>query len=146
MCIFGGMSLDVVLVLVLIKFFEDVLCCVLCVVGKEVCWFFVLVGWLLFCVGEMLDLIYFVLFGLFGVFKVMCDGCSEFMGYICVGELVGEMVMFQGGVDIDGDGLLDNVFYFFFVYVLCDSEVLEIFCQGFQCISLVEFEILNVMI
>lgn len=146
MGIFGGMSLDVVPALASIKFLEDVPRRALRAAGKEARWFSVPAGWPLFRAGEMSDSIFFVLTGSFGAFKAMRDGRSEFLGHIRAGEPVGEMAMFQGGIDIDGDGLPDNVPHTSSVYALRDSEVLEISRKGFERISSAEPEILNAMI
>ncbi|MEL6857575.1 MAG: patatin-like phospholipase family protein [Pseudomonadota bacterium] len=146
MGIFGGMSLDVVPALASIKFLEDVPRRALRAAGKQARWFSVPAGWPLFRAGEMSDSIFFVLSGSFGAFKTMRDGRSEFMGHIRAGEPVGEMAMFQGGIDIDGDGTPDNVPHTSSVYALRDSEVLEISRQGFQRLSSAEPEILNAMI
>lgn len=146
MGIFGGMSLDVVPALASIKFLEDVPRRALRAAGKEARWFSVPAGWPLFRAGEMSESIFFVLSGSFGAFKAMRDGRSEFMGHIRTGEPVGEMAMFQGGIDIDGDGTPDNVPHTSSVYALRDSEVLEISRKGFQRLSAAEPEILNAMI
>lgn len=146
MGIFGGMSLDVVPALASIKFLQDVPRRALRAAGKEARWFSVPAGWPLFRAGEMSDSIFFVLTGSFGAFKAMRDGRSEFMGHIRSGEPVGEMAMFQGGIDIDGDGSPDNVPHTSSVYALRDSEVLEISRKGFEKLSSAEPEILNAMI
>ncbi|MEL7110906.1 MAG: patatin-like phospholipase family protein [Pseudomonadota bacterium] len=146
MALFGGMSLDVVPALASIKFLEDVPRRALKAAGKEARWFSVPAGWPLFKAGEMSDSIFFVLSGSFGAFKAMRDGRSEFMGHIRAGEPVGEMAMFQGGVDIDGDGAPDNVPHTSSVYALRDSEVLEISRVGFAKLSAAEPEILTAMI
>lgn len=146
MGIFGGMSLDVVPALASIKFLEDVPRRALRAAGKEARWFSVPAGWPLFRAGEMSDSIFFVLSGSFGAFKAMRDGRSEFLGHIRAGEPVGEMAMFQGGIDINGDGSPDNVPHTSSVYALRDSEVLEISRKGFQRISSAEPDILNAMI
>lgn len=146
MGIFGGMSSDVVPALASIKFLEDVPRRALRAAGKEARWFSVPAGWPLFRAGEMSESIFFVLSGSFGAFKAMRDGRSEFMGHIRTGEPVGEMAMFQGGIDIDGDGTPDNVPHTSSVYALRDSEVLEISRKGFQRLSAAEPEILNAMI
>lgn len=146
MGMFGGMSLDVVPALASIKFLEDVPRRALRAAGKEARWFSVPAGWPLFRAGEMSDSIFFVLSGSFGAFKAMRDGRSEFMGHIRTGEPVGEMAMFQGGIDIDGDGTPDNVPHTSSVYALRDSEVLEISRKGFQRLSAAEPEILTAMI
>lgn len=146
MGIFGGMSLDVVPALASIKFLEDVPRRALRAAGKEARWFSVPAGWPLFRAGEISDSIFFVLSGSFGAFKAMRDGRSEFMGHIRAGEPVGEMAMFQGGIDIDGDGTPDNVPHSSSVYALRDSEVLEISRKGFQRLSSAEPEILTAII
>ena len=146
MGIFGGMSMDVVPALASIKFLADVPRRALKAAGKEARWFSVPAGWPLFRAGEMSDSIFFVLSGSFGAFKAMRDGRSEFMGHIRAGEPVGEMAMFMGGVDIDGDGLPDNVPHTSSVYALRDSEVLEISRKGFQRLSSAEPEILTAII
>lgn len=146
MGIFGGMSLDVVPNLASIKFLEDVPRRALKAAGKEARWFSVPAGWPLFRAGEVSESIFFVLSGSFGAFKAMRDGRSEFLGHIRAGEPVGEMAMFQGGIDIDGDGAPDNVPHTSSVYALRDSEVLEISRQGFERISSAEPDILKAMI
>jgi NTE family protein len=146
MGIFGSMSLDVVPALASIKFLEDVPRRALRAAGKEARWFSVPAGWPLFRAGEMSESIFFVLSGSFGAFKAMRDGRSEFMGHIRTGEPVGEMAMFQGGIDIDGDGMPDNVPHTSSVYALRDSEVLEISRKGFQRLSAAEPEVLTAMI
>lgn len=146
MGIFSGMTLDVVPALASIKFLADVPRRALRAAGKEARWFSVPAGWPLFRAGEMSDSIFFVLSGSFGAFKAMPDGRSEFLGHIRAGEPVGEMAMFQGGIDIDGDGAPENVPHTSSVYALRDSEVLEISRKGFERISKAEPEILNAMI
>ncbi|NQY14867.1 MAG: patatin-like phospholipase family protein [Henriciella sp.] len=140
------MSLDVVPALASIKFLEDVPRRALRAAGKEARWFSVPAGWALFRAGETSDSIFFVLSGSFGAFKAMRDGRSEFLGHIRAGEPVGEMAMFQGGIDIDGDGIPDNVPHTSSVYALRDSEVLEISRKGFEKLVSAEPEILNAMI
>ena len=146
MGIFGGMTVDVVPALESIKFLADVPRRALKAAGKEARWFSVPAGWPLFRAGEMSDSIFFVLSGSFGAFKAMRDGRSEFMGHIRSGEPVGEMAMFMGGVDTDGDGAPDNVPHTSSVYALRDSEVLEISRKGFQRLSSAEPEILTAII
>ncbi len=146
MAMFGGMTLDVVPALASIKFLEDVPKRALRAAGKEARWFSVPAGWPLFRAGEMSESIFFVLSGSFGAFKAMRDGRSEFMGHIRAGEPVGEMAMFQGGIDINGNGAPDNVPHTSSVYALRDSEVLEISRKGFQRLSAAEPEILTAII
>ena len=146
MGVFGGMSLDVVPALASIKFLEDVPKRALRAAGKEARWFSVPAGWPLFRAGEMSESIFFVLSGSFGAFKAMRDGRSEFMGHIRAGEPVGEMAMFQGGIDLNGDGAPETVPHTSSVYALRDSEVLEISRKGFQRLSSAEPEILTAII
>ena len=146
MAIFGNMSLDVVPALASIKFLEDVPRRALKAAGKEARWFSVPAGTALFNAGEESNSIYFVLTGSFGAFKAMRDGRSEFLGHSRAGEPVGEMAMFQGGIDIDGDGTPDNVAHTSSVYALRDSEVLEISRTGFARLTDAEPEILNAII
>jgi NTE family protein len=146
MAIFGNMSLDVVPALASIKFLEDVPRRALKAAGKEARWFSVPAGTALFNAGEESNSIYFVLTGSFGAFKAMRDGRSEFLGHIRAGEPVGEMAMFQGGIDIDGDGTPNNVAHTSSVYALRDSEVLEISRTGFARLTDAEPEILNAII
>lgn len=146
MAIFGGMSLDIVPALASIKFLEDVPRRALKAAGKEARWFSVPAGWPLFERGEESDSIFFVLTGSLGAFKRMPDGRSEFLGHIRAGEPVGEMAMFQGGIDINGDGSPDNVAHSSSVYALRDSEVLEISRAGFARLTAAEPDILSAMI
>lgn len=146
MAIFGGMSLDVVPALASIKFLEDVPKRALKAAGKEARWFSLPAGWPLFKVGEVSDSIYFVLTGSLGAFKRMPDGRSEFLGHIRAGEPVGEMSMFRGGVDINGDGTPDNVGHTSSVYALRDTEVLEISREGFARLTAAEPDILSAII
>lgn len=146
MGIFGGMSLDVVPALASLKFLEDVPKRALKAAGKEARWFSLPAGWPLFEAGEESDSIYFVLTGSLGAFKRMPDGRSEFLGHVRAGEPVGEMAMFQGGVDINGDGAPDNVGHTSSVYALRDSEVLEVSREGFAKLTSAEPEILSAMI
>ncbi|MEM1086557.1 MAG: patatin-like phospholipase family protein [Pseudomonadota bacterium] len=146
MAIFGGMSLDVVPALASIKFLEDVPKRALKAAGKEARWFSIPAGWPLFEVGEVSDSIFFVLTGSLGAFKRMPNGRSEFLGHIRAGEPVGEMAMFRGGIDINGDGDPDNVAHTSSVYALRDTEVLEISRQGFTRLTAAEPDILSAII
>ena len=143
---FDGMSLDVVPALASISFLEDVPRRALKAAGKQARWFSVPAGWPLFKAGETADSIFFVLSGSFGAFRAQADGRSEFLGHIRTGEPVGEMALFQGGIDINGDGSPDNVPHTSSVYALRDSEVLEISREGFQRLIEAEPEILTAMI
>ncbi|MDJ0920568.1 MAG: patatin-like phospholipase family protein [Henriciella sp.] len=146
MAIFGGMTLDVVPALASIAFLSDVPKRALKAAGKEARWFSLPAGWPLFKAGEVSNSIYFVLSGSLGAFKAMRDGRSEFLGHIRAGEPVGEMALFQGAVDEDGDGEADNVPHTSSVYALRDSEILQISRQGFNLLTKAEPEILSAMI
>lgn len=146
MALFGGMSLDVVPTLASIPFLEDVPRRALKAAGKEACWFSLPAGWPLFQAGETADSIYFVLSGSLGAFRTMPDGRSEFLGHVRNGEPVGEMALFQGAVDEDGDGEADNVPHTSSVYALRDSEILQISRKGFDALTEAEPEILTAII
>lgn len=146
MAIFGGMSLDVVPTLASIPFLEDVPKRALKAAGKEACWFSLPAGWPLFEAGETADSIYFVLSGSLGAFKKMPDGRTEFVGHIRRGEPVGEMALFRGAVDEDGDGIIDNAPHTSSVYALRDSEVLQISRKGFDALTGADPEILTAII
>ena len=103
-------------------------------------------GWELFKAGEISDSVYFVLAGSLGAFQAMPDGRSDCLGHIRAGEPVGEMALFEGAVDEDGDGLPDNVPHTSSVYALRDSEVLEISRKGFDRITKADPDILSSMI
>jgi len=146
MAIFGGMSLDVIPALTSIPFLADAPKRALKAAGKDARWFSLPAGWPLFKAGETSDSLFFVLAGSLGAFKVMPDGRSEFIGHIRAGEPVGEMALFEGGIDIDGDGIPDDVAHGSSVYALRDSEVLEISRAGFDRLTKAEPEILTAMI
>ncbi|GAB5457375.1 MAG: patatin-like phospholipase family protein [Henriciella sp.] len=146
MAIFGGTNLDVIPALAAIPFLADAPKRALKAAGKDARWFSLPAGWPLFQAGETSDSIFFVLTGSLGAFKTMPDGRSEFVGHIRAGEPVGEMALFQGGVDINGDGSPDNVPHTSSVYALRDSEVLEFSRAGFDRLTKAEPEILTAMI
>ncbi|MCF6329803.1 MAG: patatin-like phospholipase family protein, partial [Henriciella sp.] len=146
MAIFGGMSLDLIPALTSIPFLADAPKRALKAAGKDARWFSLPAGWPLFKAGETSDSLFFVLTGSLGAFKVMPDGRSEFIGHIRAGEPVGEMALFEGGIDIDGDGTPDDVAHGSSVYALRDSEVLEISRAGFDRLTKAEPEILTAMI
>lgn len=146
MGLFGGMTLDVVPALASIPFLEEVPRRALRAAGKQARWFSVPAGWPLFKAGETAHSIFFVLSGSFGAFRAFQDGRSEFLGHIRAGEPVGEMALFQGGIDINGDGSRDDVPHTSSVYALRDSEVLEISRAGFERLITAEPEILTAMI
>ena len=114
--------------------------------GKEARWYSVPAGTALFKAGETSNTIYFVLTGTLGAFRPASSGYSEFIGHIRAGEPVGEMSLFIGSEDADGDGEADNAPHTNSVYALRDSEVLEISRKGFDRLIKAEPEILEAMI
>ncbi len=143
---FGDMSLDIAPTLKSIPFLEDVPKRALKAAGREARWFALPAGWELFKAGEESSSIYFVLSGSLGAFRTAPDGRSEFIGHIRAGEPVGEMALFEGGIDEDGDGIADNAPHTSSVYALRDAEILEISRKGFDRLVKAEPEILNAMI
>lgn len=146
MPVFGGKAQTIEPPLGSIEFLEDVPRRALRAAGKEAAWYSVPAGWPLFKSGEVADGIYFVLSGSLGAFRSMTDGRSEFIGHIRAGEPVGEMALFQGGVDLDGDGIPDDATHTSSVYALRDSEVLSLSRKGFQKLIKAEPELLTDMI
>ena len=137
---------NVVPALASIKFLEDVPRRALRAAGREARWFSVPAGWPLFHAGETADSIYFVMSGSLGAFRSRRDGHSEFLGHIRAGEPVGEMALFQGDVDENGDGKPDNAPHTSSVYALRDSEILQISRAGFDRLTEAEPEVLSAMI
>ncbi|MEQ9316458.1 MAG: patatin-like phospholipase family protein [Henriciella sp.] len=143
---FGDMSLDISPTLKSIPFLGDVPKRALKAAGREARWFSLPAGWELFKTGDISNSIYFVLSGSLGAFRTTPDGRSEFIGHIRAGEPVGEMALFEGSLDEDGDGIPDNAPHSSSVYALRDTELLEISRAGFDRIVKAEPEILNSMI
>ena len=102
------MSLDIAPTLKSIPFLGDVPKRALKAAGREAKWFALPAGWELFKAGDISESIYFVLSGSLGAFRTMPDGRSDFIGHIRAGEPVGEMALFEGAIDADGDGIADN--------------------------------------
>ncbi len=146
MALFGGMTLDVIPALSSIPLLADVPKRTLKAAGRDARWFSLPAGWPLFEAGEMSDSIYFVIAGSLGAFKTMADGRNEFIGHIRSGEPVGEMALLEGGIDIDGDGIPDDVPHTSSVYALRDSEILEISRTGFQRLTKADPDLLTGMI
>jgi len=140
------MAVDVSPSLKSIPFLKDVPRRALKAAGKEARWFSVPAGSAVFKAGEISTSIFFVLSGTLGTFRTASDGRTEFIGHIRAGEPVGEMSLFLGAVDEDGDGEADNAPHSASVYALRDSEVLEISRKGFNRIVKAEPEILQAMI
>lgn len=143
---FRPMSLNIAPTLKTIPFLEDVPKRALRAAGREARWFSLPAGWELFKAGEISNSIYFVLSGSLGAFRTMPDGRSDFIGHIRAGEPVGEMALFEGAFDDDGDGIPDNAPHTSSVYALRDAEMLEISRAGFDRLVKAEPEILTAMI
>ena len=143
---FRPMSLNITPTLKTIPFLEDVPKRALRAAGREARWFSLPAGWELFKAGEISNSIYFVLSGSLGAFRTMVDGRNDFIGHIRAGEPVGEMALFEGAEDADGDGVPDNAPHTSSVYALRDAEILEISRAGFDRLVKAEPEILTAMI
>lgn len=110
--------------------------------GKEARWFSLPAGQPLFLAGEMADSIFFVVSGTLGAF----NSNNEFVGHIRPGEPVGEMALFLGGVDTNGDGKTEDKPHTGSVYALRDSEVVALSRTGWNRLVKSEPELLEGMI
>lgn len=110
--------------------------------GKEARWFSLPAGQPLFLAGEAADSIYFVLSGALGTF----GPGGDFIGHIRPGEPAGEMAMFLGGIDQNGDGEPNDAPHSGSVYALRDSEVLALSRAGWNRLVRSEPELLEGMI
>jgi NTE family protein len=110
--------------------------------GKEARWFALPAGQPLFLAGEPADSIYFVLSGALGAFGAK----GEFIGNIRPGEPVGEMALFLGGTDTNGNGSPDDAPHTGSVYALRDSEVIALSRAGWKLLVKSEPELLEGMI
>lgn len=110
--------------------------------GKDARWFALPAGQPLFLAGELADSIYFVLSGSLGAFGPK----GEFVGNIRPGEPVGEMALFLGGVDLTGDGAVNDAPHSGSVYALRDSEVIALSRAGWNLLVKSEPELLEGMI
>jgi hypothetical protein len=126
------MNIDVTPALKNIPFLKDVPARAMKAAGKEARWFSLSAGGALFKTGEPADCIYFVLSGSLGAFRESPDGQDEFIGHIRTGEPVGEMALFLGGLDLDGDGEPEDAPHTGSVYAIRDSEVIAITRKGWQ--------------
>lgn len=146
MPLFSGPRADIIPPLSSISFLGDVPRRALRAAGREAHWYSVPAGWPLFKSGEEASSIFFVLNGSFGAFRSMPDGRDEFLGHIRAGEPVGEMALFRGGIDLDGDSIPDNARHTSSVYALRDSEVLQLSRAGFDRLIKAEPELLSTMV
>ncbi|PKP83270.1 MAG: cyclic nucleotide-binding protein [Alphaproteobacteria bacterium HGW-Alphaproteobacteria-18] len=110
--------------------------------GKEARWFALPAGQPLFLAGEPADSIYFVLSGALGAF----GSKGDFVGHIRPGEPVGEMALFLGGADANGDGGGEDAPHTGSVYALRDSEVIALSRAGWKMLVKSEPELLEGMI
>lgn len=143
---FRSMTLDITSSLKSIPFLKDVPTRAIKAAGKEASWFSVPAGGLLFSAGDEADCIYFVLSGSLGAFQKTVDGRTEFVAHIRSGEPVGEMALFLGGIDVDGDGTPDDIPHSSSVYAVRDSEIVKITRKGWQRMVKAEPELLEKMI
>ena len=146
MRMFRNMKLDITPSLKAIAFLKDVPARAMKAAGREAAWFCVPAGGTLFLKGEDADRIYFVLSGALGAFRDTPNGQSEFIGHIRPGEPVGEMALFLGGVDLDGDGTPDDAPHTSSVYALRDSEIVAFSREGWRKLVKSEPELLEHMI
>lgn len=110
--------------------------------GKEARWFSLPAGQPLFLAGELADSIYFVVSGALGAF----GPGNDFVGHIRAGEPVGEMALFLGGTDQNGDGVREDKPHTGSVYALRDSEVVALSRAGWNKLVKSEPELLEGMI
>ncbi len=143
---FGPMAANITPTLNSISFLKDVPQRAMRAAGKEARWFSLPAGQPLFVAGEPADCIYFVMSGALGAFNMNSSGGLDFIGHIRSGEPVGEMALFLGGIDLDGDGAPDDHPHSGSVYALRDSEVMAISRKGWQRLVKAEPELLEAMI
>ncbi|MBY9067245.1 patatin-like phospholipase family protein [Hyphomonas sp. WL0036] len=110
--------------------------------GKEARWFALPAGQPLFLAGEPADSIYFVLTGALGAFGAK----GEYVGQIRPGEPVGEMALFLGGIDANGNGAIQDAPHTGSVYAMRDSEVIGLSRAGWKMLVKSEPELLEGMI
>ena len=146
MRMFKSMKFDITPTLKAIDFLKGVPAKAMRAAGREAAWFGVPAGGTLFLRGEPADHIYFVLSGALGAFRESASGQSEFVGHIRPGEPVGEMGLFLGGIDLDGDGTPDDAPHTSSVYALRDSEIVAFSREGWRKLVKSEPELLEHMI
>jgi NTE family protein len=146
MRMFRNMKLDITPSLKAIAFLKDVPAKAMKAAGREASWFCVPAGGTLFLRNEPADMIYFVLSGALGAFRANPNGQTEFVGHIRPGEPVGEMALFLGGIDLDGDGAAEDAPHTSSVYALRDSEVVGFSREGWRQLVKSEPELLEHMI
>jgi len=140
------MKLDITPAVKAIAFLKDVPARAMKAAGREASWFCVPAGGTVFLTGEAADKIYFVLSGALGAFRETPNGQTEFIGHIRPGEPVGEMALFLGGVDLDGDGQPNDAPHTSSVYAPRDSEIVAFSREGWRQLVKSEPELLEHMI
>jgi len=146
MRMFRTMKLDITPSLQTITFLKGVPAKAMKAAGREASWFCVPAGGTLFLRNEPADKIYFVLSGALGAFRETPDGRGEFVGHIRPGEPVGEMSLFLGGIDEDGDGVPEDAPHTSSIYALRDSEIVGFSREGWRKLVKSEPELLEHMI
>jgi len=146
MRMFRNMKLDITPAVKAIAFLNGVPARAMKAAGREASWFCVPAGGTVFLKGEPADKIYFVLSGALGAFRETPNGRTEFVGHIRPGEPVGEMALFLGGVDLDGDGQPNDAPHTSSVYALRDSEIVAFSREGWRQLVKSEPELLEHMI
>jgi NTE family protein len=129
-----------------IQFLKDVPARAMKAAGKEAIWFSVPAGKPIYLAGEPADTLYFVLSGTLGIFREGPHGKTEFVGHIRSGEPAGEMSLFLGGVDLTGDGQVNDAPHTSSVYALRDTEVIGVSRKGWDRMVKAEPELLEAMI
>lgn len=143
---FLAMTPDVIPLLKTIPFLRDVPDRAVRAAAADARWFSLPAGQPLFLGGEAADSIYFVLSGTLGTFRIGPSGSADFVGHVRSGEPVGEMALFVGGVDLDGDGTIDDALHTSSVYALRDSEIIGLTRKGWQRLVKSAPELLESMI
>lgn len=146
MGMFQRMALDVTPTLKSISFLKDVPGRAMKAAGREARWFSLPAGQALFEAGDCANEIFFVLSGALGAFRVGPDGRNEFIAHIRSGEPAGEMALFLGGIDLDGDGAPDDAPHSSSVYAIRDTELIAISRKGWERLVRAEPELLEAMI
>tara|TARA_R100000365_G_C2742644_1_gene71299 strand:+ start:449 stop:2245 length:1797 start_codon:yes stop_codon:yes gene_type:complete len=146
MGMFGDMGIDITPRLKAISFLKDVPGRAMKAAGKETIWFSIPAGKPLYLAGEPADTLYFVMSGTLGIFRQGPHGKTEFIGHIRSGEPAGEMSLFQGGIDLTGDGLPNDAPHNSSVYAIRDTEVVGVSRKGWDRMVRAEPELLESMI
>jgi NTE family protein len=139
---FRQMRLDILPSLRTIPLLSEVPARAMKAAGREARWFSIPAGAPLFLAGETADTIYFTVSGTLGAFSPQ----NEFLGHIRAGEPAGEMAVFLGGIDTDGDGTPDNLPHTSSVYALRDTEIIGLSRKGWKRLVKAEPELMESMV